>query len=79
MVNPKFRTKLLEIVENQLKENDPPCTGETLNRLMEMGKTEEESKLLIAGILVEEMYDIMKNKVPFNEGRYAEKLAKLTT
>ncbi|MGM0902141.1 MAG: hypothetical protein ACQEXB_13740 [Bacillota bacterium] len=79
MVNPRFRTKLLEIVENQLKENNPPCTGETLNRLMKMGKTEEESKLLIAGILVEEMYDIMKNKVPFNESRYAEKLANLTS
>jgi hypothetical protein len=79
MVNPKFRTKLLEIVENQLREDNPKCTGETLNRLLEMGKTEEESKLLIAGILVEEMYDIMKNQVPFNESRYAEKLANLTS
>ncbi len=78
-MSPKMKSKLLEIVDNQLKENDPPYTKETLNKLMERGKTEEESKILIAGILVEEMYDIMKNQVPFNESRYAEKLAKLTS
>lgn len=78
-MNPKMRSKLLEIVENQLKEDNPPHTKETLIKLMELGKTEEESKILIAGILVEEMYDIMKNQVPFNESRYAEKLAKLTS
>jgi len=78
-MNPKMRSKLLEIVENQLKEDNPPHTKETLIKLMELGKTEEESKILIAGILVEEMYDIMKNQVPFNERRYAEKLAKLTS
>lgn len=31
--------------------------------------------MMIGAVLIEEMYDIMKNKVPFNEKRYAEKLS----
>ena len=34
-------------------------------------------KELIGRILVEEMYDILKSKVPFNEKRYAKKLSML--
>ena len=78
MVNPKIRGKMLEIVENQLNENFPVCTKETYERLMDAGYPAEDSKLKIAGILVEEMHDMMKNQLPFNEDRYAEKLAKLS-
>lgn len=69
---------MIEIVENQLKENFPKCTKETYDRLMDAGNSAEDSKLKIAGILVIEMYDMMKNQQPFNEERYAEGLAELT-
>ncbi|MCM3585472.1 hypothetical protein M3182_06895 [Mesobacillus maritimus] len=78
MINPKFRTKLLEIVDHQLQENNHAETNETLKRLIEAGYKEEESKMLIAGILLEEMSDMMNNQVPFNEKRYVEKLASLS-
>jgi hypothetical protein len=78
MINEKVRTKLLEVVENQININNPKCTKENLNRLMDLGYTRDDSIMLIGGILVEEMHAMMKNQVPFNEERYAEKLAKLS-
>jgi len=75
--NNKLKSKIIEIVDNQIKINDPKCTKETLERLVKIGISEKESKELIGRILVEEMYDILKSQVPFNEKRYAKKLSML--
>lgn len=32
---------------------------------------------MIASVVVEELYDVMKNQVAFNEERYSEKLSQL--
>ncbi|MCC3358812.1 hypothetical protein [Bacillus sp. REN16] len=77
MANLKLKSKILEIVDNQIKINDPSCTKETLERLVDLGYSEIESKEMIGRVLVEEMYDLLKNQVPFNEKRYAEKLSML--
>ncbi|MEH7223344.1 hypothetical protein V7112_05955 [Bacillus sp. JJ1566] len=77
MVTDKMKSKILEIVDNQIKINDPKCTKETLERLIGMGFSEIEAKEMIGRVLVEEMYDILKNQVPFNEERYDEKLSML--
>lgn len=77
MENNKLKSKIIEIVDNQIKINDPKCTKETLERLVKIGISEKESKELIGRILVEEMYDILKSQVPFNEKRYAKKLSML--
>jgi hypothetical protein len=75
--NNKLKSKIIEIVDNQIKINDPKCTKETLERLVKIGIAEKESKELIGRVLVEEMYDILKSQVPFNEKRYAKKLSML--
>ncbi|WP_066173801.1 hypothetical protein [Bacillus marinisedimentorum] len=77
MANQKMMDKLIEIVENQLNTEDPKCTKETYDRLMQMGYTKERAKKMIAAVLVEEMSSLMKNQEPFNEQRYGEKLAEL--
>ena len=77
MENNKLKSKIIEIVDNQIKINDPKCTKETLERLVNIGIPEKESKELIGRVLVEEMYDILKSQVPFNEKRYAKKLSML--
>ncbi len=73
----RIKPKIIEIVDNQIKINNPTCTKETLERLVNTGLSEKESKELIGRVLIEEMYDILKNQVPFNEERYAKKLAML--
>ncbi|THE12186.1 hypothetical protein E1I69_11740 [Bacillus timonensis] len=74
MANLKLKSKILEIVDNQININDPKITKETMERLMGLGYSETESKEMIGRVLVEEMYDILKNQVPFNEKRYSDKL-----
>ncbi|MEK5440473.1 MULTISPECIES: hypothetical protein [unclassified Fredinandcohnia] len=77
MVKEKLKAKIIEIVDNQININDPKCTKETLERLVNSGFSEMESKEMIGRVLIEEMYELLKNQVPFNEKRYAEKLSML--
>ena len=77
MVNYRLKSHTLEVVDNQLKMNDPKCTKQTLNRLLDLGFEIGESKEMIASVLLEEMHYVMKNNNPFNEKRYAKKLALL--
>ncbi len=75
--NPHLRAAFLEVVDNQLRDNDPPETKETLNRLMAEGHSEEEAKELIAQVVVVEAYDIMKTKTTFNRERFVRNLKAL--
>ncbi len=68
---------MLEVVDNQLRDNDPKCTKKALNRLFDLGYAENESKEMIAAVLGEEMFDMMKNEEVYNEKRYCKKLGKL--
>ncbi|MDR3595472.1 SEC-C metal-binding domain-containing protein [Clostridium sp.] len=77
MVNNKLKSAVIDIVENQLKANDPKCTRETLNRLIELEYSEKKAKEMIASVVVEEIYDVMKNQAPFDEEKYSKKLSKL--
>jgi len=65
---------MLKIVENQLEENNPVDTKITLDRLMAMGESRENAMRYIATVLSVEIFEMMKDSVPFNEIRYIEKL-----
>ena len=75
--NPHLQAAFLEIVNNQLKANDPPETRETLNRLVAQGISEDDAKRYIAQAVCVETFDILKHKRPFNLQRYVKNLARL--
>jgi hypothetical protein len=77
MVKERLKSNILEIVNNQLQQNNPKCTKETFIRLQSQGISAENAKLMIAAVLTEEIFIIMKNQIPFNEKNYCERLAKL--
>ncbi|MFD1040014.1 hypothetical protein ACFQ3N_16700 [Virgibacillus byunsanensis] len=77
MANERVKSQILETVENQLKMEDPICTTKTYQRLRESGYSGNKAKEMIGAILIEEMYLIMKDHVPFSEERYAKKLSDL--
>ncbi|WP_407929235.1 SEC-C metal-binding domain-containing protein [Clostridium hydrogenum] len=77
MANHRLKKSILEVVDNQIRDNNPKCTNETLQKLISMGYTEEKAKEMIASVLIEELYYIMKGKESFNEIRYSYKLSKL--
>ncbi len=75
--NPYLRAAFLEVVDNQLRDNDPPETRETLERLKAEGYSVQDAKLLIAQAVVVEAYMIMKEKASFNRERFVRNLMAL--
>ena len=75
--NKHLNVAILEAVDNQLNQGRPSEVRATLEKLMERGDDYDEAKRKIAVVLVEEMYEIMKEQKPFNQKRYIEKLKQL--
>ena len=75
--NPRLRKLILEVVENQMRDNNPPITNITFNRLLSEGYTKKQAKEIIAVIVTNHIYDIMKYKRPFNEEQYTKDLSEI--
>ncbi len=68
---------IVEAVENQLAQDEPPETKITLERLIALGETRENAIRYIASVLSVEIFETLKNKTPYNEQRYISNLKKL--
>lgn len=68
---------IFEIIENQIRDNNPREVRQTFERLLCEGRTKEEAMKLIGCALTVEIVEIMKHQKPFNESRYVENLRKL--
>ena len=75
--NPDLRAAIMEVIENQLRNNDPPETGQTFKRLIQAGHSEKEAKRLIACVVSAEILDVLKKNEPFNLDRFIKGLNKL--
>ena len=75
--NKYLKNSILEVVDDQLKMNEPACTRQTFDRLIELGSNEKEAKEKISAVLLEEMYYILKYKKKLDEQKYADKLNSL--
>lgn len=76
--NPEIaRGAILDIVKNQIRDNYPPETKETLNRLVAEGLSEERATKLIACAVSTEVFHTLKHQEPFNAERYIKNLKKL--
>ena len=76
-VNPYARAAIMEVVENQIRDNDPPQTQQTFKRLIAAGHSEKEAKRLIGCVVSAEIYDMLKKKEPFNRERFVKSLDNL--
>lgn len=65
-----LRKCILEIVDNQLKANDPPCTKDTYEKLIAAGYSKSDAKDKIGAVVLTEIYDILKKGQAFDEKRY---------
>jgi hypothetical protein len=72
-----FREKVFEVLETQLRENNPAETKTTLDRLIAMGYEDHEAKNLIVKCLMIEISDALNNNKLFNELRYIKNLLRL--
>lgn len=73
----KNEKMMLEVVDNQLEDNDPPCTKRAYTQLTEAGCQAGEAKDKIAAIVLDEMYDVLKNDEPFDKKKFEASLKKM--
>ena len=64
-------------MDNQLRDNTPPETRLTLERLIAEGHSRERAVELIACVVTSEIFDIMKKGEVFDEARYVAALRAL--
>jgi len=67
----------LSAVEEQMEHDDPKEVRLTFHRLTDQGYTEEEAKVKIATVLLEEIYDVLKENEQYKEERYVSRLRQL--
>ncbi len=71
------RDAIFEAIQNQIRDNNPPITRETFNRLIAEGYSKNEAMKLIGFPLANEISEIMNNNQLFNEERYSQNLRNL--
>lgn len=72
--NPRLKKLLIDVVEKQLRENNPPITRITFDRLLATGNTAAMAKEKIAVAVVGQIYDAMRDGKAFDLEKYTEEL-----
>lgn len=75
--NPEVSTIILQIVDHQINEKNPPETKLTLDRLIKEGHNKKYAKKLIGYCLLTEMNRMMKFNEMFDNERYIKNLNNL--
>ena len=75
--SPQLTAAIMEAVNNQLRDSNPPETKETYDRLVASGISDKEARRLIAIALSTEMFEMLKNKKDYCQQRYIASLRKL--
>jgi hypothetical protein len=76
-VNQRLNKAIMGVVENQIRQLNPPATKETFDRLVREGNDPDEARRLIGCVVASEIFDILKRMEPYNETRYVNALRKL--
>ena len=67
----------MDIVDNQLRDNTPPETRRTLERLVAAGHRLEDARRLIGCVVATEIYDVLTRRRPFDDAAYVAALQRL--
>lgn len=59
-VNQRLNQAVLEVVENQIRQLNPPATKEPFDRLLREGHSKDEARRLIGCVVASEIFDILK-------------------
>jgi hypothetical protein len=73
----RLNQAVLEVVDNQIRQLNPPATKETFDRLVREGHDHNEARRLIGCVVASEIFDILKSMEAYDEERYVAALRKL--
>jgi hypothetical protein len=70
----RLREAILEVINKQMKDNDPPETKLAFSRLREEGFSEEETLKLIGYVVASEVFTVLKENRRYDKGKYISAL-----
>ncbi len=77
MDNQKLKNAILEVMNKQIMDNDPPETKKTLVRLQENGYSNEEAIKLIGYVVASEVFAVLREDRRYDEKKYIAALKAL--
>jgi len=72
-----IREQIFEIIKNQIELNTPPETKQTLKRLVDVGFSDWDARILIGQCVAVELFNVLNLNLPFDNARYVSNLNKL--
>ena len=75
--NQRIRKAVLEVIQTQVRENDPPEMNQALKRLREQAFSEEEVVRLVGYVVVSEVFNVLKENRPYDREKYIAALNNL--
>jgi hypothetical protein len=75
--NERLRAAILEVINNQIRDNNPPETKQALIRLQEQGLSEEEALKLIGYVVASEVFNVLKENRQYDKEKYITALNNL--
>ena len=72
--NEIIKKQIFDIIDNQLRDNNPPETKATYDRLRKEGNDDYNTRQYIAKCLALEIFDVMKHGKAYNKERYIKNL-----
>jgi len=76
-LNRRANKAIIRVVKNQIRQNKPPETRETFDRLLGEGYPKAEAYRLLGWVLTAEIHDMMKQERVFDESLYVKRLRDL--
>jgi hypothetical protein len=70
----RLRQAILEVINNQIKDNDPPETKQALERLQGDGLSREEALKLIGYVVASDVFTFLKENRPYDNEKYISAL-----
>jgi hypothetical protein len=67
----------MDVLDNQLRDHDPPEIRATLARLLAEGTGREEARRLLGCVIAAELVDFMKSNRPLDRERLVTRLHRL--
>lgn len=78
MSRPVLKKLILEVVDNQLRDGNPPETRQTLDRLVQAGYSRRQAKEMIGSVVAAEIWHVMHENQPFDNQRFVDGLNQLS-
>jgi len=76
-INRRAGELIIQAIKKQIRQNDPPETKETFDRLRREGHAEEEVYRMLGCVMTSEIYEVMKDERVFDRDLYVRRLRSL--